>query len=320
MRGDGDDEHVAKPSAATQVMLVALATGCDQTINYPMWILAKRIGAGLGWPRVGDLYKGCAALYLTYFPTVAVEDASTRVLTDSLTRLAPSLGDQGREVLAAACGGVAAGVLVANPTENIVVKAHARDTGVADACRYIWQKGGLRGMLCPYGSTAMMLREAPFSAGLFYLRDRMATFFHGQSTNSALAGGSKSRTRWWAEEFAGSIACAAIVNVASHPASVVLAMQQAYDITTREALRRLWSEGGLRSFYRGYLPRSATLGGTMFTVPTMMSLGASHLGRWEHLPFASAAHDQIAEPFGTWVPGSHSGVLTFAHAAHVGWA
>mmetsp|Transcript_24456 Transcript_24456/g.44874 ORF Transcript_24456/g.44874 Transcript_24456/m.44874 type:complete len:312 (-) Transcript_24456:87-1022(-) len=301
-------ERVPAPSGFTQVMLVALATGCDQILNYPMLILSKRLAAGIGCPRLADLYKGCAAIYCTYCPTVAVEDQCTRLFSNVICRITTSLGEDGREVLSAACGGAAAGVLVANPTESIVVKAHARNCGVMDACRTVWRQGGARGLLCPHGSLAMMSREAPFTMGLFFLRDRMASFFHGEGltdSSSSSSSSDTSRWRWWAQEMAGSMACATIVNIPSHPASVVLAMQQAYDLSPSEACRRLYHEGGLKAFYRGYLARSTCLAGTMFIVPAVLSLGASHLGRWEHLPKASAVDASIAD---------------HAHWAHVGFA
>mmetsp|Transcript_2180 Transcript_2180/g.5545 ORF Transcript_2180/g.5545 Transcript_2180/m.5545 type:complete len:329 (+) Transcript_2180:86-1072(+) len=306
-RNDGE-ERLPAPSGFTQVMLVAMATGCDQILNYPMLILSKRLAAGLGCPRFADLYKGCAAIYCTYMPTVAVEDQCTRLFSSAICRITTCLSEDFREVLSAACGGAAAGVLVANPTESIVIKAHARNTGVMDACRAVWRQGGARGLLCPHGSIAMMSREAPFTMGLFFLRDRMANFFHGEGSPdissssrsssdahgeqhvhlSSVTPGGANRWRWWSQELAGSIACAGVVNIPSHPASVVLAMQQAYDLTPREACRRLYHEDGLKAFFRGYLARTAALAGTMFIVPAVLSLGASHLGRWEHLPKAAA--------------------------------
>ena len=57
-------------------------------------------------------------------------------------------------------------------------------------CSALWKCGSCLELESVAGATAMMLREAPFCAGLFFLRDRMALFFHGQGGAIEHGGGS----------------------------------------------------------------------------------------------------------------------------------
>ncbi|CAD7972853.1 unnamed protein product [Amoebophrya sp. A120] len=58
-----------------QLGVVMLANGLDIMINYPTWILSKRMSAGLGVPRgVAELYRGGLSFFCAGVGTLYVED------------------------------------------------------------------------------------------------------------------------------------------------------------------------------------------------------------------------------------------------------
>mmetsp|Transcript_106587 Transcript_106587/g.244043 ORF Transcript_106587/g.244043 Transcript_106587/m.244043 type:complete len:186 (-) Transcript_106587:187-744(-) len=143
--------------------VMGLAAVCDITFNYPLWIVAKRTGAGLPLPRsVTETYKGGGLLWFSLFPTTAVEDGMTTLGAQSL----------GGAVSAAVSGGVAA-VCVTSQVETLITRAHAMDGSLKGAFDKTWADAGLRGLLLPYGMAAMVGREVPFALGLFFSSRRL---------------------------------------------------------------------------------------------------------------------------------------------------
>ena len=81
---------------------VGAAMGADIVINYPLWIVAKRVGAGLSaLPPLHRLYAGGGALWVSIAPTTIIEDGVS-------TLLKPRCGD----LAASAASGAIAGICV----------------------------------------------------------------------------------------------------------------------------------------------------------------------------------------------------------------
>ena len=86
---------------------VGAAMAADILINYPLWIVAKRLGAGLSaLPPLHRLYAGGGALWVSIAPTTIIEDGVS-------TLLKPRCGDL---TASAASGAIAAPPSSARPT------------------------------------------------------------------------------------------------------------------------------------------------------------------------------------------------------------
>ncbi|CAE8687426.1 unnamed protein product, partial [Polarella glacialis] len=213
-------------------------------------------------------------VWLSYFPTLACDDVCTRMLTPAFAEVMPRLGPSGQQLMSSAVAGALAGLIVCAPTEGVVTRAHCEGRSVTEMLRLsLRQENGLQRLLMPYGQVAMVGREVPFSVGIFFLRDRFVSAFHGSSQ------GKGSSLRWWAEEASASAACATTVNLVSHPPSAILALQQGRDISLSSACKALYARGGLIGFYVGFTARTVSIAGSMFVVPTVMELGSSLLSR-----------------------------------------
>lgn len=251
-----------------QTAMVGIATAADLALNYPLWIVAKRVAAGLAMPRGRELYKGAGVVWLAYFPTVALDEQFSRSLIAGVTAVAPRLGHEGKELAACAAAGAISGLVVAAPVENIVTRAHYTNTSVPKALLNSLRVRGVVNTLCPFGQAMMVGREVPFSVGIFFLRDHLAQWCH-KRLDSANSGSS---LHFWGGELASSLACATAVNAPAHPPSVILAWQQAREVNLSDACRQIYAHGGgLRGFYAGFVARSVSIGGAMFVVPTVLS-------------------------------------------------
>ena len=70
---------------------VGAAMAADILINYPLWIVAKRLGAGLSaLPPLHRLYAGGGALWVSIAPTTIIEDGVSTVLKPRCGDLAAS--------------------------------------------------------------------------------------------------------------------------------------------------------------------------------------------------------------------------------------
>jgi hypothetical protein len=213
---------------------------------------------------MSEMYKGAGAVWTAYAPTIACEEQFSHGLTSAVGAMIPHLGHQGRELAACAAAGAISGLVVAAPVENLVTRAHAAEISLGDALRSSLHRRGLYGILCPYGQTMMVGREVPFSIGVFFLRDHIAQWFHKRLHRD-------SSLQYWFGELASSMTCAAAVNIPAHPPSVVLAWQQAREVPLLDALHQIHANSGLRGFYKGFVSRSVSVGGTMFVVPIVLS-------------------------------------------------
>eukprot|EP00629_Pelagomonadales_sp_RCC1024_P006736 CAMPEP_0119291786 /NCGR_PEP_ID=MMETSP1329-20130426/43006_1 /TAXON_ID=114041 /ORGANISM="Genus nov. species nov., Strain RCC1024" /LENGTH=235 /DNA_ID=CAMNT_0007292611 /DNA_START=123 /DNA_END=827 /DNA_ORIENTATION=+ len=227
---------------------VAAAMGADVVINYPLWIVAKRMGAGLApVPPLRRLYSGGGALWISMAPTTVIEDGAT-------TALHRTFGEN--ELLCAAASGVVAAVLVTSQVEHCITAAHARGTSVLPAAAAIGRERGVLGLLLPPGMTAMAGREIPFAAALFAIRPRIAAAAEKRLPAPTTLGG-----RFVRELCCGGLA-AVVAVPPSHPPSVVAAYQQASGLSLAKAMRDIYAAGGYREFFRGLPARTVSLAGT----------------------------------------------------------
>ena len=226
---------------------VGAAMACDIVINYPLWIVAKRVGAGLSaLPPLHRLYAGGGALWVSIAPTTIIEDGVSTVLK-------PRCGD----LAASAASGAIAGVCVTSQVERCITAAHARNLSVRETAAAIYRRGGLLALVSPPGMLATACREVPFAAALFAVRPRLRKIAEERYPT----------TQRFLRELSCGIAAAAVAGPASHAPSVVAAYQQATGVTPRQAVADIYAAGGLREFFRGLPARTMSLAGTFTVVP-----------------------------------------------------
>ena len=225
---------------------VGAAMACDIVINYPLWIVAKRLGAGLSaLPPLNRLYAGGGALWVSIAPTTIIEDGVSTVLKSHCGDLAAS-----------AASGAIAGVCVTSQVERCITASHARNLSVRETAVAIYRRG-VAGLILPPGMLATACREVPFAAALFAVRPRLR----------AIAEERYPGTQRLLRELSCGVAAASVAGPASHAPSVVAAYQQATDATPRRAMADVYASGGLRAFFRGLPARTVSLAGTFTVVP-----------------------------------------------------
>ena len=226
---------------------VGAAMACDIVINYPLWIVAKRVGAGLSaLPPLHRLYAGGGALWVSIAPTTIIEDGVSTVLK-------PRCGD----FTASAASGAIAGVCVTSQVERCITASHARNLSVRETAVAIYKRSGVAGLVMPPGMAATACREVPFAAALFAVRPLLRKIAEERYPT----------TQRFLRELSCGVAAAAVAGPASHAPSVVAAYQQATDATPRRAAAEIYAAGGLRAFFRGLPARTLSLAGTCTVVP-----------------------------------------------------
>lgn len=253
--------------SALRAACVSGAMGADIAINYPLWIVAKRVGAGLtpAVPPLSRLYVGGGALWVSLGPTAVVEDAAT----SSLQTLVPDVPQ--RELICAASSGVIAGACVTAQVEHLITAAHACGGGVLDTAGGLLRERGALYLLVPPGIAATAAREIPFAATLFHVRPLLTQRFVVSKPESSMA------ERLGRECLLGC-AASAVASPASHAPSVVASYQQATGTSLRQAVAELYAAGGLRTFFRGLAARSISLAGTFTVVPVVLDALSSAAG------------------------------------------
>lgn len=239
---------------------VGTAMAADIAVNYAPWIAAKRIGAGLPPfpPLWRDVYKGAGSLWLSLGPTTMLEDAVKKFLDRT-----PSLNIQ-HELFSSLVAGALAGGTFCAQVEHIITAAHAQGTSMGVSVVNIFQtRGGLRGLLLPPGMIAMVGREMPFVAALFYVRPFVDSAIYGSSTVSE---------RRFTHEILAGFTTSALTCPFSHVPSVIAAYQQGHGVSLSCACKHLYKEGGMQSFWRGFLTRTASIGGTMVIAPSVLRI------------------------------------------------
>lgn len=211
--------------------VMVLATGLDTLVNYPLWILGKRLGAGLKAPtKVRDYYKGSSLMLVSYAPTLILEENIIRSIGDNMPPLQGSM-----------IAGVAGALAVTTWVETQITRLHAaRHTTTAFPPLF-----GMP-LRFPCGSAMLVCREVPFCCSLFCLHDYMTSRNYHHIAASLVAG------------FVGA--------TISHVPSVIVARQQAHPVSLMETMKAFRAIG-LMSLWKGYVPRTLSLVGTMLVVP-----------------------------------------------------
>lgn len=225
-------------------MEAAAAAAADMLLNYPLWILAKRISANLPPPRtIQTLYKGSTHLYLSTGPTTVVEESVTR-------RLGGGAGP-------AMASGLAAAGCVGAQTEALVTRAHATGASVPDAAREAFRA---RRLMLPPGLLMVAAREIPYAGCLFWLSGRARE----------LVGGARAGGRSIATDALAAVFTAAVAGPLSHVPACVAAHQQAHALGLSASVRAIYASRGVWGFWSGLGARSASLAGSLFIVPFVL--------------------------------------------------
>ena len=91
-------------------------------INYPLWICAKRVSAGISLPRLRELYKGSGSLLLAMGPMIIAQDSSLAVLLRCFDGyLEPTAAHATSACISGAVGALVVGAQV----EGVITRAHA---------------------------------------------------------------------------------------------------------------------------------------------------------------------------------------------------
>eukprot|EP01062_Namystynia_karyoxenos_P012930 TRINITY_DN14653_c0_g1_i1.p1 TRINITY_DN14653_c0_g1~~TRINITY_DN14653_c0_g1_i1.p1 ORF type:complete len:284 (+),score=57.09 TRINITY_DN14653_c0_g1_i1:80-853(+) len=249
----------AAPSAAEQARrsgAVAAGAAADIAVNYPPWIWAKRLGAGLPRPQLREWYKGGGALWFSTAPTMCCEDAVTRALRRS------------HRFRSLPLSGVAAAVTVASQVEHLIVHGHATGRSIPAAAQAVLREQGVVGLVLPYGIAATAAREAPYATALFYVAPWTSAAYARRWEELRNADGSPTVPGRMLAAYSTSMVTSPI----SHAPSVVAAYQQRAGVPLGEAVRAIHSAQGWSGFFAGVAQRTAALGGTLFVIPLVIDL------------------------------------------------
>lgn len=139
-----------------RALIVAGASAADMVVNFPLWICAKCISAGIPLPYLRNIYKGSGSLWFAMGPLTIVEDRTTALSLDTIGhRLSPGTS---HAVSACISGGVA-GLAVGCQIEGIITRAHSTGETVLQTVRCTYARGGLASILLPYGAMMIAARE-----------------------------------------------------------------------------------------------------------------------------------------------------------------
>eukprot|EP00427_Karlodinium_veneficum_P038723 CAMPEP_0169300402 /NCGR_PEP_ID=MMETSP1016-20121227/67609_1 /TAXON_ID=342587 /ORGANISM="Karlodinium micrum, Strain CCMP2283" /LENGTH=290 /DNA_ID=CAMNT_0009392767 /DNA_START=52 /DNA_END=925 /DNA_ORIENTATION=- len=262
----------------------SVCAGCvaDIIMNYPLWIIAKRKGVGIAPlpPTLPEVYKGSGSLMFSSYDDV--EDIGKR----QFERMLPpsiSLGvTLDRELLSSVMGGAFAAATFCAQVEHVITASHALKMSMpATAAHLYHHRGGVKGLLLPPGTAAMMGREMPFGAALFYVRPTVTKMVYGASgSGHASDDGASHVAKRFHLEFISGFLTAALTCPFSHVPSVIAAYQQGHGVSLRRACSDIYGQGGLRAFWRGLFARTCSIAGTMIVVPIVIDAlgGKAHGG------------------------------------------
>merc|ERR1712232_958838 len=108
----------------------------DIAINYPMWIVAKRMGVGIPAlpPTLPEMYKGGGSLWFSLGPTTMIEDVSKRAVEDHLL---PSTLPIPRELASSVAAGAFAAATFCAQVEHAITAAHTHNLSMTGAMKHI---------------------------------------------------------------------------------------------------------------------------------------------------------------------------------------
>ncbi|KAL3894423.1 MAG: hypothetical protein SGPRY_013813, partial [Prymnesium sp.] len=142
-----------------RTIIVACASAADMVVNFPLWICAKCIAAGIALPRPRNIYKGSGTLWFAMGPLTIVEDRATAISLDVIgDRLLPA---HAHAVSACVSGGVA-GLTVGCQFEGIITRAHSTGQTVLQTAIGTYYGGGVSAILFPSGAMMIAAREVSY--------------------------------------------------------------------------------------------------------------------------------------------------------------
>ena len=153
-------------TACERACLVAIASGADMLLNFPLWIAAKRISAGLPLPTRAELYKGSSSLWLAMGPMTVVEDGSTALV---MRTIGERLDPEPAHAASASASGAIAALFVGSQVEGVITRAHSTKASVAHTAISTLRAGGVSSLIFPSGMLMCAAREVPYAGCLFYL-------------------------------------------------------------------------------------------------------------------------------------------------------
>ena len=245
------------PTKVPRAAVMGAGMAADIVVNYPLWIFAKRVGAGLpGFPPLRSLYKGGGMLWLSLGPNVAISDA-----------VAFTLKEQGTvpPVVCASAGGPVGAILVASQVENLIAQSHV-EISVPQAALHLVKSRGASSVLLPPGMLMMAGRELPFGVALFYVQPSLSRRFSAEGQSPTI----------YDRALCGLIT-SCVTTPFGHVPSVIAAYQQGQGVGLRQAVKDLTKVDGWRGLWRGLLPRTVSLAGSMTVIPIVIGFfGKTH--------------------------------------------
>jgi hypothetical protein len=287
-----DSDAHARISQAERAVVIATASAADMLVNFPLWIVAKRASAGVGFPPLNEMYKGATSLYVAMGPMVIVQDASGALMRRPLDR---TLDPTTALAVSAAVSGAVGALTVGSQIEGVITRAHATGQTVLGAARSTYASGGLLALAVPHGALAIAGREVPWAGCLFFLsgwvRERLDGLLNSRSSAKqgqagAGVGGSEAKGNDVVPSHGGGLSMratgtqmlaaaltACVAGPISHVPSVIGAYQQAHAVGIGEACAAIKRQFGYRGFWGGLLPRTGSLAGSLF----VFSFGVEHV-------------------------------------------
>lgn len=278
--------------------IILAGLSIDMAINFPMWISAKRVSAGLTMPRLGEVYKGSGSLMFAMGPMIVVQDATTAVvLRFSDGKFDPTAAQAASACVAGAVGALTVGAQI----EAVITRSHAIQQTITQTAWTTFRASGIVALVAPFGAMMIAAREVPYAGCLFFLsgwiRARLdstwppAVIGSGGSSSSSSAGdaggagtgagGSGGRNRSSIlRDIAAAALTASIAGPISQAPSVIAAHQQAHAVSFGVACQQILAKSGPRGFYGGLLLRTTSIAGTMFVFPFSIETVQPLYERW----------------------------------------
>lgn len=237
--------------------IVVASTFTDIVVNYPLWVYAKRMQAALGAPKVTELYKGAGSLLFCSGPMITVQDFSTGAI---LKLFGSEVSANAAHAMSACLSGAIGALTVGSQVESVITRAHASGTSVFSVIQKTYATGGIAALVAPYGGLMVAAREIPYAGTLFFLSGWL-------NSRLRVLSDSDERGSHLGLDVLTALCSAAVAGPVSHAPSVIASHQQARSVTVSAACREIAATGGLNSFYRGLVPRTLTLAGSLFVIP-----------------------------------------------------
>lgn len=273
-------------SVVERAAIILTGLSADMVVNYPLWITAKRISAGLTLPPTADIYKGSGSLLLAMGPMIVVQDATTAVVLRCLDGwLQPTAA-----LAASACSSGAIGALtVGAQIEALITRAHATKASIGQTAANVYRMGGLRALLVPHGMTMIAARETPYAGCLFFLSGWIRSQIDiccqyapwGDDSKSSNGEKRVSVLR----DVAAAILTASVAGPISQVPNVIAAHQQAHASTIKASVRTIVESSGLRGLYGGLMTRTVSLAGSLFIFPFTIEIVQPTYEEWRRRPF-----------------------------------